>query len=211
MLQENFDMLKSAANPLSPTNAARLLAAYILALSLTISACAPRKAGPSSATGNTNAAMANSKAAGQSAAPVAFADIPVPKKHKLNVEKTIVVGTNVWFGQLTYDTSYSSEAMFTFYERQLLTFGWEKITAVRALTSLLTYQRQNRVMTIAITQNHLIGTEFSLGSEVTITMSPKEQPMAAPAPAPTYAPRNPPPGALIPPPEPITGTPPTAR
>ena len=190
-------MLKSAANPLSPANAARRLAACILSLSLTISACAPRKAGPSSATGNTNAAMANSKAAGQSAAPVAFADIPVPKGRKINVEKTMVVGTDVWFGQLTYDTNHSAESMFSFYTQELPSYGWGKITAVRAQKSFMTYERQNRVMTVAIHANRF------LGSEVTITVSPRET--AKPAPA--YAPQNPPPGALIPPPEPITGTP----
>lgn len=195
-----------AARAASPASPKALLAVCLIALTLTAGACAPRKSGPGATAGNAGAAATDSKAtgansAGQQSAPIEFADIPVPKGRKINVDKTMVVGTDVWFGQLTFDTSYSSEAMFSFYTRELPGYGWGKITAVRAQTSFMTYERQGRVMTIAIHPNRI------LGSEVTITVSPREISLPAPAPAPTYAPRNPPPGALIPPSEPITGTP----
>ena len=206
LLQENFEMLIFAAIPLPTARAAgtaHLLTTCLIALSLTLSACAPRKSGPGATTGNAGTSTADSKATGpgQKAAPIEFADIPVPEGRKINVDKTLVVGTDVWFGQLTYDTNFSSEAMFNFYAQELPGYGWGKITAVRAQTSFMTYQRQNRVMTIAITPNRI------LGSEVTITVSPRENSVTAPSPAPALTPRNPPPGALIPPPEPITGTP----
>ena len=170
------------------------------ALSLTATACAPRKAGPVN-TAPAGSKATGAKAAGQQNGPVEFADIPVPKGRKINVDKTMVVGTDVWFGQLTFDTSYSSEAMFTFYTRELPNYGWEKITAVRAQTSFMTYERENRVMTVAVTANRI------LGSEVTITVSPREMSKPAPVTLPASAPLNAPRGAPAPAPAPITGTP----
>ncbi|MBT3306751.1 MAG: hypothetical protein HN377_09740, partial [Alphaproteobacteria bacterium] len=134
----------------------RLLAVGVIAMALAVSACAPRKISDSSApaqTATANSKSANSKGAAGQAAPIEFADIPVPKGRQINVDKTMVVGTDVWFGQLTFDTAHSSEAMFSFYTRELPNYGWGKITAVRAQTSFMTYDRQNRVMTIAITPN----------------------------------------------------------
>ncbi len=199
-------MLRFAAIPFRAANSLRLFAACLIALALTTGACAPRKSVPSSATGNTRTVTVGGKvtganAVGQQAAPTEFADIPVPKGRKINVDKTMVVGTDVWFGQLTFDTNYSSEAMFTFYTRELPNYGWGKITAVRAQTSFMTYERQNRIMTIAITPNRI------LGSEVTITVSPRERSKPVFASAPAYAPRNAPAGAPAPGPAPVTGTP----
>jgi hypothetical protein len=194
-------MLKSAANPAQAARATYLLTACLIALALTVSACAPRKSSGTATMGPGKTATGNSKAAGQQAAPIEFADIPVPKGRKINVDKTMVVGTDVWFGQLTYDTNHSAESMFNFYHRELSGYGWRKITAVRAQTSFLTYERQNRIMTIAITPNRL------LGSEVTITVSPRESSLPAPAPAPLNVPSNIPAGNPAPAPAPITGAP----
>lgn len=108
-----------------------------------------------------------------------FADLPVPKGAKMNVDKTFVVGSETWFGQLTLDTNHNSNTMFDFYERELSNYGWRKITAVRAKTSILGYDREDRVMTVAIQPGRI------LGSEITITVSPREraQPSQPPAPA----------------------------
>ncbi len=120
-------------------------------------------------------------AAGTRQQEVQFADIPVPKGRKINVDKTVVVGTDVWYGQLTYDTNHSAESMFDFYDRELPGYGWHKITSVRAHTSIMTYDRQNRIMTVAIKPNRI------LGSEVMISVSPREQ-QKSPAPPPAAAP-----------------------
>jgi hypothetical protein len=161
----------------------------MLAAALMLAACAPG-AGPisrSASPGNDNA-TGNTK---QQAAPVEYADIPVPKGRKINVDKTVVVGTDIWYGQLTFDTSHSAESMFIFYTRELPNYGWRKITSVRAQTSFMTYERQNRVMTMAIKPNRI------RGSEVMITVSPREaaQPLA---PAPRAG--TPAPMSLAPPP-----------
>lgn len=163
-------MLKPAfARPLAP-HPAWLPAAVFLAAALTLGACAPgagpmSRSAPSGSTTSQNAA--NSKQ--QQAAQVQYSDIPVPKGRKINIDKTTVVGTDIWYGQLTFDTNFSAEAMFNFYTRELPNYGWQKITSARAQTSFLTYDRQDRVMTMAITPNRL------RGSEVMITVSPREK------------------------------------
>ncbi len=116
-----------------------------------------------------------------------FSDLPVPEGAKMNVDKTVVVGTKVWFGRLTLDTSHGADAMFNFYSRELPNYGWRRIASIRAPTSILTYERHNRVLYIAIQQSRISG------SEIMITVSPKEEP---PPPPPTSSPPSP--GAAIP-------------
>ena len=157
---------------------ALLPAAVILAAALILAGCTPR----SPLGGGASAGMSKGAAgARQQARDVQFADIPVPKGRKINVDKTVVVGTDVWYGQLTYDTNHSAESMFEFYTRELPGYGWRKITSVRARMSIMTYDRQNRVLTVAITPNRI------LGSEVMISVSPREQ-HQSPAPPPAVSP-----------------------
>ena len=105
-----------------------------------------------------------------------FSDLPVPRGAKMNVDKTVVVGTKTWFGQLTLDTSHGADAMFNFYSRQLPNYGWRRIASIRAPTSILTYERHNRVLYIAIRPSRI------RGSEITITVSPKEETLPPPSP-----------------------------
>ena len=154
----------------------------LLAVFLALGGCAPRAAVPASA----GAGAGGGKAQKGQSPQAQFGDIPVPKGRKINVDRTVVVGTQVWFGQLTFDTSHGASAMFDFYQRELPNYGWRKITSVRAQTSFMTYDRENRVMTIAIRENRI------RGSEVTITVSPREE---TPPPAPTGAVM---PGAVMP-------------
>ncbi len=169
-------------------------AAIILAAALMLAGCTPRS--PLGGGGNAGTSKGDAAGTRQQAKQVQFADIPVPKGRKINVDKTVVVGTQVWFGQLTYDTSHGAAAMFDFYGRELPNYGWRKITSVRAQTSFMTYDRENRVMTIAIQENRI------RGSEVTITVSPREEPQP---PAPTGAVM---PGAVMPGAPPATVLPP---
>ncbi len=106
-----------------------------------------------------------------------FPDIPIPKGVRRNVDKTIVVGTRTWFGQLTLTTlTHSADTMFNFYSRELPNYGWRKLATVRAPTSILSYDRENRILTIAIQASRITG------SEITLTVSPREEPQpAAPA------------------------------
>lgn len=107
---------------------------------------------------------------------VQYPDIPIPRGAKRNVDKTVVVGTQTWFGQLSLETGHGADAMFEFYTRELPNYGWRRIAAVRAPTSILSYDREERVLTIAIQPNRI------RGSEVTITVSPREEPAPVQAP-----------------------------
>ena len=176
----------STQNCAMPSSINWLISLCAIALLLVLSSCAPRAAvAPSGSTGAGKAAKGQSRQA-------LCADIPCPRSRKINHDKTVVVGSQVWFGQLTYDTSYSTAAMFDFYGRELPNYGWRKITSVRApQTSFMTYDRENRVMTIAIRENQISG------SEITITVSPREE-TQAPAPTGAVMPGAPPP-AVSPP------------
>jgi len=99
-----------------------------------------------------------------------FPDIPIPEGANMIVDKTLVVGTDNWFGQLALSASQNPVAMFDFYRNRLPQFGWNEITSVRAPTSVLTYDRDDRIMQMQITSTTL------RGSEILITVSPRGKP-----------------------------------
>ena len=97
-----------------------------------------------------------------------FPDIPVPSGAVMDVKRTIVFGGGEgWFGQLGLDTRHDRDAMFDFYKQELPAFGWQEITSVRALVSVLTYERQGRVLSIQLEKATLSG------AKVTLTVSPR--------------------------------------
>lgn len=97
-----------------------------------------------------------------------FPDIPVPSGAQMDVKRTIVFGGGEgWFGQLGLDTKHDSDSMFDFYKQELPGFGWQEITSVRALVSVLTYERQGRVLSIQLEKATLSG------AKVTLTVSPR--------------------------------------
>ena len=168
-------LIRARALPLHQPRA-RLFAVALIIAAVSLAGCTPRSplgSGGGADRGGKGAAAGTQKQARE----VQFADIPVPKGRKINVDKTVVVGTDVWYGQLTYDTNHSAESMFDFYNRELPSYGWHKITSVRAHTSIMTYDRQNRIMTLAIKPNRL------LGSEVMISVSPRDEPKSPAPPA----------------------------
>jgi len=114
----------------------------------------------------------NTSASGASGPATAsiFPDIPIPEGAKMIVDKTLVVGTNNWFGQLALETSSNPVAMFDYYRNRLPQFGWQEITSVRAPVSVLTFDREDRILQMQIASSTL------RGSEITITVSPRGTP-----------------------------------
>lgn len=97
-----------------------------------------------------------------------FPDIPVPSGASMDVKRTIVFGSGeTWFGQLGLDTNHDTDTMFDFYKQELAGFGWDEITSVRALVSVLTYERQGRVLSIQLEKATIIG------AKITLTVSPR--------------------------------------
>ncbi len=116
--------------------------------------------------------MSSSASGSQGTEPTAsvFPDIPIPEGANMIVDKTLVVGTDNWFGQLALTAGQSPVAIFDFYRNRLPQFGWNEITSVRAPTSVLTYDREDRIMQMQITSTTL------RGSEILITVSPRGTP-----------------------------------
>ena len=80
-----------------------------------------------------------------------FSDVPIPSSAGLNLEKTLVLGSDDgWIGRLDYDTPYAMAQMYSFFETEMPTFGWQPITVVRANVSTMTYTRQQRVVTLTL-------------------------------------------------------------
>ena len=103
-----------------------------------------------------------------------FQDIPIPEGAKMNMDRTIILGeNNAWIGRLVIDSQSSKSQLFDFFKYRTSQFGWREITSVRASISVLSYSKENRIMTITFQSQALIGTR------VNITMSPKGKPVNA--------------------------------
>ena len=76
--------------------------------------------------------------------------------------------------------------LFDFFKYRTSQFGWKEITSVRAETSVLSYSRDNRIMTIQI-QSHVL--HALVGTQIHITMSPRGN-KASKTPAGDLASRN---------------------
>lgn len=125
--------------------------------------------------GNEAAPSGNStSSSGTEPQPSIFPDLPIPQGAKMNVDRTLVVGTEDWFGQLVLEASSDAFRMFDFYRAGLPKFGWTEITSVRGPVSVLTYEREQRILQMQITNGSLTG------SIITITVSPRG---TTPAPA----------------------------
>jgi len=103
-----------------------------------------------------------------------FPDIPIPSGATINVEKTLVFGSDPWFGQLSINARTDSGVLFEFYRSNLPQYNWQEIASVRAPTSILTYENGDRVLAISIQGSTL------RGSELTISVSPRGKPTALP-------------------------------
>ena len=99
-----------------------------------------------------------------------FPDLPVPSGAQININETLVFGSNPWFGQLALQTSSNADVIFEFYRRTLPQHQWQEVTSVRAPTSVLTYVNGERMLSITIRDTTLGGAEVSL------TVSPRETP-----------------------------------
>ena len=99
---------------------------------------------------------------------VQFPDVAIPPNTSINVKKTLVVGAKPWFGRLALESFTGANRTFDFFITKMSEHGWQLKQAVRGPTYILTYENNERQMTILITSRTLAG------SEITITVSPIE-------------------------------------
>ncbi len=103
-----------------------------------------------------------------------FSDIPFPSGASINADKTTVVGSTPWFGQLVLESASRPDLLFDFYDTKVESYRWQKIASVRSETSILTFLKGSRVLSISIKEKHL------RGSNVLITASPLSNAQTAP-------------------------------
>ena len=101
-----------------------------------------------------------------------FPEIPIPPNTQINVDKTLVFGSKPWFGQLTLGSFTNANRVFDFFRNNMPNLGWTSGQEVRGTTHILTYENIDRKMTI------LINSRTIAGSEIIITVSPREKPQS---------------------------------
>src|SRR3954465_2190448 len=78
-----------------------------------------------------------------------FTDIPMPPNNSLDLDRTIIFGTDRdWIGRVSLTTPMSVNDVYDFYKREMPRLGWTELTSVRSATSVLSYQLDNRVATV---------------------------------------------------------------
>lgn len=96
-----------------------------------------------------------------------FSDIPIPANSEVDLDNLLVLGSeDGWIGRLTLKTSHGMTDMYSFYEREMPRFGWDRITIVRSAISTMTYSRGPRIATITL-QPRTTG-----GANVDFTVAP---------------------------------------
>ncbi len=80
-----------------------------------------------------------------------FDNFPLPDGSRLDMERTLVLGTDVsWTGRLTFFTSNEPAKVYEFYLTEMPRAGWREIMTVRSAASHLVFDSPNRTATIAI-------------------------------------------------------------
>jgi hypothetical protein len=98
-----------------------------------------------------------------------FKDIPIPDGAFMDMKNTVIFGSDdEWFGRLSLIPNLSHAETFDFFRFEMPNLNWKEITNVRATSSVLSYEKDQRVVTIQIANvyNKTI---------CSINMSPKKQ------------------------------------
>ena len=98
-----------------------------------------------------------------------FKDIPIPDGSVMDMNNTVIFGSDdEWFGRLSLIPNLSHAETFDFFRYEMPNLNWKEITNVRSTSSVLSYERENRVVTIQITNSY--------GKTLcAVNMSPKKQ------------------------------------
>ena len=98
-----------------------------------------------------------------------FKDIPIPDGSFMDMKNTVIFGSDdEWFGRLSLVPNLSHAETFDFFRFEMPNLSWKEITNVRATSSVLSYEKDDRIVTIQIANayNKTI---------CSINMSPKKQ------------------------------------
>ena len=98
-----------------------------------------------------------------------FKDRPIPDGSVMDMNNKVIFGSDdEWFGRLSLIPKLSHAETFDFFRYEMPNLNWKEITNVRSTSSVLSYERENRVVTIQITNSY--------GKTLcAVNMSPKKQ------------------------------------
>ena len=138
-----------------------------------LAGCSSTPLGSSAPSGAGAAAGAN---APQTAAPSQWlGGLPLPPGSAIRADQSLIIGAgDNWVGRAVLDVGRDADAAYRFLLDNLVAQGWTLVTAVRGRQSLLVMTRQERTLTIEMT-------EPVLGSPtVYMTMAPRNASVMAP-------------------------------
>lgn len=97
-------------------------------------------------------------------------DVPIPSNSKLDNDRSLILNTaDKWTGRIVLEAEPPMSKLFAYYGAEMRKLGWMPVARVMGETSVLTFMREERVVTVQITPNTM-----SEGSVVTVTMSPRD-------------------------------------
>ncbi len=98
-----------------------------------------------------------------------FADIPIVVGDVINMSSSLVVNPGErWIGRLVLNSRLQIQDVFEYYFSEMEEFGWRTLTSVQSESSVLMYEKEDRLATI------IINTAGRKGSYVTVTVSLKQ-------------------------------------
>ncbi|RTL49126.1 MAG: hypothetical protein EKK46_14940 [Rhodocyclaceae bacterium] len=134
----------------------RTLAAALTGTCLLLGACAMSQPLVGSATPDKTSPVASTNS-------LQVSDLAIPPNSKLETEKSLIMGANdKWLGRIVLKTDLPPVQVYNHFYNGMAGFGWSLITTVQAQTSILTYQRGDRVALIQIEPSSLGGTAVSI-------------------------------------------------
>ncbi len=139
---------------------------FAAAAALTVAACG--LTGQTASTGSQSANGSGNATPGPGF--TRFTDIPMPANNSIDLERSLILGTDQqWTGRLVINSGSNVADMYEFYRREMPNFSWSEVTTVRSANSVLVFQQNQRVITIQITPSRGI----TGGSTVDLTMAPR--------------------------------------
>ena len=98
-----------------------------------------------------------------------FKDIPIPDGSLMDMKNTVIFGSDEeWFGRLALVPNLSHAETFDFFRYEMPNLNWKEITNVRSTSSVLSYEKEQRIVTIQISNEYA-------KTICSINMSPKKQ------------------------------------
>lgn len=140
----------------------RILTGFVAAGALVLAGCSG-VAGSSQPSNGQSASASAMPETGSNAGFARFVDIPMPGKNSIDLDKTLVFGTERdWIGRVSLSSSMGVGEIYDFYKREMPRYGWTELTSVRSATSVLSYQMDNRIATIQVAGQRFGGVTVDL-------------------------------------------------